>query len=302
MSSGFLLGDVERVSVVGAKGDERRGAVVQKRRQRAHVLARAAIADQHLDALSELLLGLWPRRALVAVMDAAGGVGVEPVAGQQRRMSVDTGALERDQFIERLVRVGEDVIETHELGESDIGGMAAVANQVGGRHPRAGGLEPGRRHAARQLHLEVHHRVARALEKVVEPRRAQHVDDLMRIADRGRGAARQRAAVELGRRHAGALDMDVGVDKARHDHGAAPVERHLALVAVVHPDDHVAGDGDVAVLEFAAHQVEYARVPNHHIGGLAPERLVDPPLERVLGQGHRGLRDSGSRTLCFRFR
>ncbi len=55
-----LLGDVERVAVVGAEGDERRGAVVQQRRQRAHVLARAAVADQHLNALLEFLGGLRP--------------------------------------------------------------------------------------------------------------------------------------------------------------------------------------------------------------------------------------------------
>ena len=54
--------------------------------------------------------------------------------------------------------------------------------------------------AARQLHAQVHHRGHCAVEEEADALRAQHIGDLMRIADRGGDAVAQHAAVELMRR------------------------------------------------------------------------------------------------------
>ena len=50
-----FLGDVERIAVVGAEGDERRVALGDDGRERMQVLAHRALADEKLHALGELL-------------------------------------------------------------------------------------------------------------------------------------------------------------------------------------------------------------------------------------------------------
>ena len=51
-----LLGDVERIAVVGAEGDERRIALGNHGAESVKILAHRAFANQQLHALGELLL------------------------------------------------------------------------------------------------------------------------------------------------------------------------------------------------------------------------------------------------------
>ena len=62
--------------------------------------------------------------------------------------------------------------------------MAREGEQVIGVEPRPGRFQVGCRHATRQLHAQIHRRRHRRVEKISQPRRAQNIDDLMRIADR----------------------------------------------------------------------------------------------------------------------
>ena len=63
-----LARDVERVAVVGAEADARRGREREQRRERIEILGDAALADPHRDAVAELLLRLAELGALVAVV------------------------------------------------------------------------------------------------------------------------------------------------------------------------------------------------------------------------------------------
>ena len=81
-----------------------------------------------------------------------------------------------------------------------------------------------RRHAARQLHAQVHRRRQRGVEEIVQARRAEHVGDLVRIADRRGDAVREHAAVELERRDQRGFDMQMGVDEAGDDDLAGDVD------------------------------------------------------------------------------
>ena len=74
-----LLGDVERVAVVGAEGQERRALGRRAARPAREILGHRALADQDLHALGELLARLGGRRRLVAVAHAGGDIGVEVV-------------------------------------------------------------------------------------------------------------------------------------------------------------------------------------------------------------------------------
>ena len=135
-----LDGDVERVAVVGAQRAEGGVHRVDERRQGGHVLGHRAVADQHLEALAKLLAGLLEAGALVAVADAAAGVGVELVAGDERGVAVDMRALKGDELVEDRLVLVEDPREIHELGEADHLRMVAMTDQRSRVEARPGGL------------------------------------------------------------------------------------------------------------------------------------------------------------------
>ena len=145
-----------------------------------------------------------------------------------------------------------------------------------------------RRHAARELHAQVHDGALGAGEEVVEGRRAQHVRHLVRVADRGGDAVRQDAAVELQRRDEGGFDVQMRVDEAGHGDAAAALDRPRAAVVAVGADDRVAADRDVGRDEVAGDEVEEADVADDEVGfGRAA----------ALGRcGRRGSRSQLSRT------
>ena len=83
-----------------------------------------------------------PTRRCIGRREALGRDRLEPVAADQPRVGYlevrdYRQQQERNQFVERPIRVGEGVVEANELGESEISWMASVANQAGGRYPRA---------------------------------------------------------------------------------------------------------------------------------------------------------------------
>ena len=125
------------------------------------------------------------------------------------------------------------------------------------------------------------------IEKIAHAVRPEHVRDLVGIADRGGGAARQHRALELERRHQAALDVHVRVDETGYGDLAATVDRAHAAVVVVGADDPVAADRDVALVQLAGRHVQEAGALDHEIGGAPPARLVDPSAELCPGQLHR---------------
>ena len=90
-------------------------------------------ADEHLHALGELLPSFGQIRGLVTVTNAAGEIGVQVVAGKQRRMAVDMLALKRSQLLHAFGILVQDAGHVHELGQANHLGMVAMWDQVGGR-------------------------------------------------------------------------------------------------------------------------------------------------------------------------
>ena len=78
----------------------------------------------------------------------------------------------------------------------------------------------------------------------------------MRIADRGRDAVAEDAAIELERRDQRGFDVEMRVDEARHAEEPAPVDPLPALVVRVRADDAVADDRDVGRGHRAGDDVE----------------------------------------------
>ena len=98
-----LLGDVERVAVVGAQAAHARRMLVEDLGERVQVLGHRALADQHGEALLQLLAAVLGDGRLVVGADARGEIAVEVVAAHQRRVAVDVAVLEGDELVEHVV-------------------------------------------------------------------------------------------------------------------------------------------------------------------------------------------------------
>ena len=274
-----VLGDVERVPVVGAEGHVGRGRLGQHGREGVQVLADRAFADQHAQALLQLLHRLRRAGRLVLGADAGGDVGVEVAARQQRGVPVDVAAREGRELGEAAGVAVDDAGVVHELRQPQHARVVGERCEVGGLQPRARRLHRGRGHAARQHHADVHHRAGAGVEEIADAVEAEHVGDLVRIADRRGDAAGGHAAVELEGRDQAALDVQVGVDEARHQHEAADVDHPRAFIGRAGADDGVAADRHVALDEGAGDQVEHAPAAQHEVGG-----GVAAPLRDAVGQ------------------
>ena len=98
---------------------------------------------------------------------------------------------------------------------------------------------------------------------------AEHVGQLVRVADDGGRAAGDDDAGELGRQQLGGLDMHVRVDQAGDDEAAAGVHALAALVAA-DAGDPAAGDRHVAVEPLAREGAEHPPALDHEVrGGVA---------------------------------
>ncbi len=107
------------------------------------------------------------------------------------------------------------------------------------------------------------------------PSVAEHIGDLVRIADRGGDAVGQDAAVEFMRRDERGFDVQMRVDEARNDDLAGDVDLGCALIAAAGADDAIAADGDVGCDQFARDEIEETAALQDDIGrhdGLYPGR------------------------------
>ena len=90
------------------------------------------------------------------------------------------------------------------------------------RAARRGDSKCARGHARRRHHEDVERQALARVEQPVHAVDAEHVGDLVRVADDRRRPARHHRARELGGRELGRLDVDVGVDEARARGSARP--------------------------------------------------------------------------------
>ena len=218
--------------------------------------------------------------------DAGAEIAVQPVAAEQRAVAVDRPGLEGGELGEAGRIAREQSRKIHEFGEPEHLRMVGELDEVADLEPRAGGLEVGGGHAARKLHPEVHGRRHRAVEEISEARLAEHVADLVRIADRGGDAVGEHAAVEFERRDQRQFDVAVGVDEAGDDDLAADVDLADARIFAERPDDPVVADRDVAFDQFAADEIEDPSALQDDVGLGEPLPLLDRAAEKSDGVAH----------------
>ena len=140
-----VLGDVLRLTVVGAERHPRRAELGDERNERPQISRSRGLADQEPHPGPQALPPLLGRERLVVGADPGRSVGLESVPEHSRRMSVDAvGALDSE-LRELARRSGDDAGEVHHLGQADHALAAQQALEVAGceRAPRR--LEAGSR-------------------------------------------------------------------------------------------------------------------------------------------------------------
>jgi hypothetical protein len=188
-------------------------------------------------------------------------------------------ALERRQLVEALGVLVQHARHVHELGEPDHLWMIAVGHQVGSAEPGARSFKCRRRHAGGELHAQIHRRAERAVEKISQAGQAEHVADLVRIADRRGRPMGQHTAVELAGDDERAFAMHMTVDEARNRDAAAGVDFVHSAVAVAGADDHLTADRDVTRMDRTGRKIEDARVAHDQVRRHAADRLIDPTFQ-----------------------
>jgi hypothetical protein len=165
---------------------------------------------------------------------------------------------------------GEDAGVVHHLGEADDLPVPAELQEVGDLQRRAAGLVRRGGDAGREVDAQIHDHALGVFEEVADAVGAQHVGDLVRIADRGGDALGQHAAVELERGDERGFDVEVGVDEAGHGKAAVAFDQPHAVVIAIGADDAVADDGDVGVGDGAGDDVEQPDILDDDVGGISP--------------------------------
>ena len=161
---------------------------------------------------------------------------------------------------------GKDARIVHHLGQAMHLGVIAQRQQFADFKGCAGLFERCRRHARRQVDADVHRRLLGAGEEVADALRAEHVGDLVGIAEDSGDTVRQDATVEFKRRHHRRFDVHMRVDEARHGEASASVDLGLAGILPVGADDAIFHDGDVGRFDRAGDEIEQAHVLDDEIG------------------------------------
>jgi hypothetical protein len=125
-----LLGDVERIAVVGAEREEGRQPLGQDRHQRVQVLGDGALADEDMHALADLFERLLGGRAFMIGADAGGEIAVQVIAAQERRVAIDMAVPEGVELGEAAGSLWMTPGKVHELGKADDLRMVAEGQEL----------------------------------------------------------------------------------------------------------------------------------------------------------------------------
>ncbi len=232
--------------VVAAQRDVRGPVAEHHRDQVGEVAARRPLPDEHPHPLAPLLLGFVELGALVVRLDPGREVGVELLAAQAGRMTVDAPGAGCVDLGHEVGIAGDHPGEVHDLGDADGAVIVEEPAHVGGAELRAGALERRRGHAARRAHTERERERGGGLCQRDDSGNTEYVRDLVRVGSHGGGAVGEHAADELVDPQLGRLQVHVRVDEPGGEGGTADVDG-VDRVARTPPDHHAVADREVGV-------------------------------------------------------
>ena len=224
------------------------------------------------------------------------GIGVEVLAGNERRMAVDLFGRRLVGSIDTSAGLGighKDTRQVHHLTQAkDIARMLGEKRLHIGSGDDGTGLLVGQRGHARGHHvLDGNRSTTTVLDhkaQAVEPR---NVGDLVAVGNGSSGAACRRHARILGGTDVRGLDMQMSVDKAGGDIATLAVNDLGRLVGaggivatvVEHADDHTVLDGNATGRHALAIYVDNLRIGKQRVDGHAALGCIDHRLHDLNG-------------------
>ena len=276
-----VLRDVLGLAVVGAEGHPVRPELRDERDQRAQVARGGRLADEEPEAGSEALAALLDGERLVVGADPCGGVRLQRVPANARRVPVDPLRTVDGELRELCRIAADDAGEVHHLRQPDHAPAAQEALEIPGRERPVRRLELRRGHARRGGEEHLERQVLAHVDEPVDAVGAEHVRDLVRVGDDGGRAEREHEPRELRRQQLRRLEMEMRVDEAGRDVGAVGVDR-LATLVGADARDHPVADRHVGLQPLAREDREHPAAADDEIGRSIPAGNREPPGQITL--------------------
>ena len=273
---------IGRSAVVGRKAATAgTGRILQQhRRQVGQVMAARTLAQHHIHAARQLVECLLGNRRLMVSDNTCCGIGVEVLAGNERRVTVNLLGRRLVGSVDSSAGLGighKDARQVHHLAQAkDIARMLGKKrlHVSGGNHSAC--LLIGQRGHARGHHvLDGNGRATAVLDHKAQAVQAGNVGDLVAVGNGSGGTARRRHARILGRADVRRLDMQVSVNKTGGKIAALAIDdlgsliRTGGIVATIveHTDDHAILDGNATGRHALAVHIDNLCVGKQRVNG-----------------------------------
>ena len=283
-----IVGDVLRVTVVGAKRNPRRAVLLDERQQVAQVPGHRGLPDQEPHARPDPLAALLHRQRLVIGVDAGRRICLEALAGQTGCVAVDVARTFEPELLELGRQAVDDAGEVHHLGQPEHPASAHQRLEIAAceRPPRR--LERRCRDAGGRHEQDFELETRCGVEQPVDAVDAEHVPHLVRVDDHRRRTERQHESRELVDEKLDRLEVHVGVDEPRDDIASLRVDRVVTLVGAETGDDAV-DDRDVDVEPLPREAGEHEPPADDDVGGLVPPGDGEAAFECLHAAHPRGI-------------
>ena len=220
--------------------------------------------------------------------NARRGIGIEILAGNERRMAVDLFGRRLVGSVDASAGLGighKDARQVHHLAQTKD-----IARMLGKKRLHIGGGDNGTGLLIGQCgHARGHHvfdgngRATAVLDHKAQAVQAGNVGDLVAVGDGSGGAARRRHARILGGTDVRGLNVQMSVDKAGGDIATLAVNDLSRLVGaggvvatvVEHADDYAILDGNATGCHALAIYVDNLRIGKQRVDGHATLGSID---------------------------
>ena len=251
-------------------------------------MAARTLAQHHVHATRQLVERLLGNRRLVVGDNASRGIGVEVLAGNERRMAVDLLGRRLVSRIDASTGLGvghKDTRQVHHFAQTkDITRIFGKKRLHIGSSDDGTSLLVGQCGHARGHHvLDGNRSTTTVLDHKAQAVQAGNISDLVAVGNSGSGTARRRHARILGRTDVRGLNVQMSVDKAGGEIAALAVNDLGRLVGaggivatvVEHADDYAVLDGNATGRHTLAIHVDDLRIGKQRVDGHAPLGSID---------------------------
>ncbi len=213
----------QRVAIIGAKNEVARveAALGYGRDLLGHIVPRGAKPQHCAHSLTHTRDGIFFLRAFMIVGGTTCGIGVKRASEIARGIVAANGLIcrLRSRYFGQHLRIASfHAGEVHHFAKPDDIGPAHGFRHILRADGCAACFEAGRaRHAARHLHPDIDGQRHGFVMHEPHAAHSEHIGDLMRIDEHGRGAMRDHRAREFRHRQHAAFDMHMSVAKTGHE-------------------------------------------------------------------------------------